>query len=65
MAKPGLDVVLVLPGPVALVPLTVRAPPVGLVVSGVTVKVLVLVRVALLWLVIVWLPLAPTAPVQL
>ena len=48
-----------------MVPLTVRAPPVGLVVSGVTVKVLVLVRVALLWLVIVWLPLAATAPVQL
>jgi hypothetical protein len=50
---------------VAVVPLTVRAPPVGFVVSGVTVKVLLLVRVALLWLVIVWLPVAPTAPDQL
>jgi hypothetical protein len=38
----------VLPAPVALLPLTVSAPPVGLVVSGVTVKVAVLVRLALL-----------------
>src|SRR5438132_5781765 len=41
-----------------LVLLTVRAPLVGLLVSGVMVKVLLLVRLALLWAVTVWLPLA-------
>ena len=45
--------------------MTVRAPPVGLLVSGVMVKVLLLVRLALLVAVMVWLPLAPTAPDQL
>src|SRR5437773_9520694 len=41
-----------------------RSPPVGLLVSGVMVKVLLVVRLALLWAVMVWLPLALTAPVQ-
>ena len=63
--KLGLVVELVEPAPVAAVLLMVRAPPLGLVVSGVMVKVLVLVRVLLLVAVIVWLPLAPTAPDQL
>jgi hypothetical protein len=48
IVKLPLELVLVLPAPVAVVPLTVRAPPVGLVVSGVTVKVLVVVRLVLL-----------------
>src|SRR5437867_8100882 len=44
--------------------LTVRAPPVGLLVSGVTVKLALLVRLALLVAVTVWAPDAPTAAEQ-
>jgi hypothetical protein len=62
--KFGLVVELLLPPLVALVPLTVRAPPLGLPVSGLMVKLAVLVRLALLWAVTVWLPEAPTAPDQ-
>ncbi len=65
IAKLGLVVVLELPAPVAAVPLTVRAPPVGLLVSGVTVKLPLLVRLALLVAVTVWEPEAATAPDQL
>ena len=65
MEKLGLVVDELLPAAVAAVPLTVRAPLVGLVVSGVTVKLPVAVRLALLVEVIVCEPEAPTAPVQL
>ena len=65
IVKLGFDVVLVPPPLVAAVALTVRAPPLGLLVSGVMVKLLVLVRVALLVAVTVWEPEAPTAPDQL
>ena len=63
--KFGVVVVLLLPPLLAVVPLTVRAPLLGLLVSGVRVKLAVLVRLALLVAVTVWEPLAPTAPDQL
>ena len=65
MEKVGSLVVLLLPPLLAAVALTVSAPPLGLLVSGVTVKLLVLVRLALFVAVTVCAPDAPTAPDQL
>src|SRR2546430_8825150 len=63
--KFGFVVELLLPAPLAAVPLTVRAPLLGLLVSGVTVKLALLVRLALLVAVTVWEPRAVEAPSEL